>query len=80
MAKTITLLGMKNLFLNPNRKIRLFEKKKRIYDEQWKMYFDSELDRQEFLTKIAEAEEDIRCGRVYESKEVFNELHESFGF
>ncbi len=79
MAKTITLLGMKNLFLNPNRKIRLFEKKKRIYDEQWKMYFDSELDRQEFLTKIAEAEEDIRCGRVCTMEDVKKEFRKEFG-
>lgn len=78
MQKTITLLGIKKLFTNKPKKV--LKRKKRIYDEQWKMYFDSEEERKEFLNKIAEAEEDIRCGRIYDSKEVFNELREEFGF
>ena len=77
MQKTITLLGMKNIFTNKPRKV--LKRRKKVYDEQWKMYFDSELERKEFLSEIAKAEEDIRCGRVYDSKEVFNELRQEFG-
>ena len=78
MQNTITLSGIKNLFINSPKKV--LKRRKRIYDEEWKMYFDSEEERKEFLKKIAEAEEDIQCGRVYDSKEVFNEIREEFGF
>lgn len=78
MQTTISLSGIKKLFTNKPK--RVLKRTKRIYDEQWKMYFDSKIERKEFLNKIAEAEEDIKCGRVYDSKEVFNELREEFGF
>lgn len=78
MQTTITLSGVKKLISNKPKKV--LKRKNRIYDEQWKMYFDSELERKKFVSEIKEAEEDIRCGRVYDSKEVFNELREEFGF
>ena len=43
------------------------------------MYFDSELERKNFISEIKEAEEDIRCGRVCTMEEMKEEFRKEFG-
>lgn len=78
MQTIITLSGIKKLFSNNNPK-RVLKRRKIIYDEQWKMYFDSELERKKFISEIAQAEEDIRCGRVCTMEEMKEEFRKEFG-
>ena len=77
MQNTITLSGIKNLFINSPKKV--LKRRKRIYDEEWKMYFDSEIERKKFLSEITQAEEDIRYGRVCTMEEMKEEFRKEFG-
>ena len=77
MQTTITLSGIKKLLSNKPKKV--LKRTKRIYDEQWKMYFDSESERRNFLSEIEQAEEDIKCGRVCTMEEMKEEFRKEFG-
>ena len=54
-------------------------KDNKIYDKNWKMYFDNELLRQKFMNRIDRAEKNILENKVMTSKEVDKYFFEKYG-
>lgn len=73
MLKKISLnnfVTISNLKCNRNNK---------IYDKEWKMYFDNELLRQKFIKRIERAEKNISEGNVMTAEEVDNYFFKKYG-
>ena len=52
---------------------------KKIYDKEWKMYFDNELLRQKFIKRMERAENNITEGNVMTAEEVDNYFFKKYG-
>ena len=50
-----------------------------VYDKNWNMYFANEEKRQQFLSRIARAEKNIKEGNVYSQEEVETYFKEKYG-
>ena len=73
MLKTISLRKLISL---PKLKMR---KRDRVFDKEWKMYFASEEERQEFREKIERAERNIAEGKYYTQEEVDEYFFKKYG-
>lgn len=79
MVQTINILGVKKTMSGIKNRYKISKKNKEIYDPEWKMTFSSEKERKEFLDAIAEAEEDVRCGRMLTSEEMWEYFRKEVG-
>ena len=73
MLKTISL---GKLILLPKLKMK---KQDRVFDKEWKMYFESEEERLEFRAAIERAEKNIAEGKYHTQEEVDKIFKEEFG-
>jgi len=73
MLKTISL---RKLILMPKLKMK---KQNRVYDKEWKMYFESEEERQEFIERISRAEKNIDEGRYHTQEQVDEYFLKKYG-
>ena len=73
MLKTISLGKIISL---PKLKMK---KQERVFDKEWKMYFQNEEERLEFRTAIEIAEKEIAKGNYYTQDEVEEILKNEFG-
>ena len=73
MIKTISL---KKLIELPKLKMK---KQERVFDKEWKMYFQDEEERLEFRAAIDRAEKNIEKGNYYTQEEVDKIFKEEFG-
>lgn len=73
MIKTISL---SRLIALPKLKMK---KQEKVFDKQWKMYFQNEEERQEFRAAIERAEKNIAEGRYHTQEEVDKMFKEEFG-
>ena len=74
MIKTISL---RKLVTMPKLKM---QKQDRVYDKEWKMYFQSEEERKEFRERIERAEKNIEEGKYMTQKEVNRFFSKKYGF
>lgn len=73
MIKTISLGKLISL---PKLKMK---KQEKVFDKEWKMYFPSEEERQEFRTAIERAEKNIEEGNYYTQEEVDEYFFKKYG-
>lgn len=74
MVKTIVIKEPK---IRDNLGIKKF--KRIYYIKEWQLYFDTKVEMEECLNSIAEAEEDIRCGRVAPVEEMWEYFRNELG-
>ena len=74
MLKTISLGKLISL---PKLKMK---KQDRVFDKEWKMYFESEEERLEFRLAIEKAEKNIAKGKYYTQEEVDKYFFKKYGF
>lgn len=79
MVRAISILGIKNPMYKIKKKFKFTKRGTEIYDPEWKMTFESEKERKEFLASILEAEEDVRYRRLLTSEEMWNYFREEVG-
>lgn len=56
--------------ITKNQNLKFTRNKKNIYDKKWKMSFESEAKRKNFIEKIKRAEKQIENGEFYTEKEM----------
>ena len=74
MLKTISLGKLITL---PKFKMK---KQDRVFDKEWKMYFENEEERLEFRATIERAEKNIAEGHYYTQEEVDEYFLKKYGF